>query len=142
LAEAVTDAQRDALPVEVALRRIAHQAGRDLAETARRRVGEARADTARRDAVVDVLAECGYEPRRGPDGVSLVNCPFHSLARRYTDLVCGMNLDVLQGVLEGLEPTGLEALLDPAPGRCCVRLSETNGVAPGETLKAGSTSDR
>jgi hypothetical protein len=33
-----------------------------------------------------------------------------------------MNLELLQGVLEGLGPTGLRAYLDPAPRQCCVRM--------------------
>jgi predicted ArsR family transcriptional regulator len=54
--------------------------------------------------------------------VTLVNCPFHSLAHEYTDLICGMNLDLVHGLLSRLDRAGLKATLDPAPGRCCVRL--------------------
>jgi hypothetical protein len=36
--------------------------------------------------------------------------------------VCGMNLRLLTGLLDGLAPTGLTAHLRPAPARCCVRL--------------------
>jgi predicted ArsR family transcriptional regulator len=37
--------------------------------------------------------------------------------------VCGMNLDFLTGVLEGLGTERLAARLDPAPGYCCVRIA-------------------
>src|SRR6266545_876983 len=66
------------------------------------------------------LPERRYEPRTDPDGLTLTNCPFHALARDYTDLVCGMNLDLVDGLLARLERANLEARLDPAPGRCCV----------------------
>jgi predicted ArsR family transcriptional regulator len=69
-----------------------------------------------------VLADSGYEPRVDETGVTLANCPFHVLAREYTDLVCGMNLDLMEGVAEGLGRAPFEPCLDPAPGRCCVRL--------------------
>jgi predicted ArsR family transcriptional regulator len=48
--------------------------------------------------------------------VVLLNCPFHALAQDYRDLVCGMNLALLTGVIEELDGAGLEARLDPHPG--------------------------
>jgi hypothetical protein len=46
------------------------------------------------------------------------------LAEQHRELVCGMNLDFLAGLLEGIGPTdGLDARLDPAPGYCCVRIA-------------------
>jgi hypothetical protein len=62
----------------------------------------------------------GYEPRAGKAGITLANCPFHSLARDHTDLVCEMNLDPLRGLVETLDQTKLDPHLDPSPGRCCV----------------------
>ncbi|MCP3804117.1 hypothetical protein NLX83_33080 [Allokutzneria sp. A3M-2-11 16] len=53
---------------------------------------------------------------------ALGNCPFHSLAKRHTEMVCGMNLHLLNGLLEGLAATGFTARLEPTPGHCCVRL--------------------
>jgi predicted ArsR family transcriptional regulator len=38
--------------------------------------------------------------------------------------VCGMNRAYLAGVLDGIGATTLEAKLDPADGRCCVRLEQ------------------
>jgi len=50
-----------------------------------------------------------------------------------------VNLDLMEGLLEGIERSTLEARLDPAPGRCCVVLSETTGDARAVTRRAGST---
>jgi predicted ArsR family transcriptional regulator len=74
------------------------------------------------DAVLAVLEEHGFEPRADGDAVVLVNCPFHALAERHTDLVCGMNLQLVDGVLAGVGPCGLAARLCPGEGHCCVRL--------------------
>ncbi len=74
------------------------------------------------EAVSAVLADCGYEPRADAAGITLANCPFHNLATEYTDLVCGMNINLLDGVLESGPATDLCARLDPAEGRCCVVL--------------------
>jgi predicted ArsR family transcriptional regulator len=71
--------------------------------------------------VTQVLADNGYEPRTGDDGIVLTNCPFGGLAETHTALVCGMNLDLIDGVLRGLPSTvDAQARLAPAPGRCCV----------------------
>ena len=62
----------------------------------------------------------GYEPRVVGEQVVLANCPFDRLARNHTELVCGLNLALVEGVLQGLGCTALQAALDPRPGRCCV----------------------
>jgi hypothetical protein len=36
--------------------------------------------------------------------------------------VCGMNLELIECLLGEVDGAGLEATLDPAPGRCCVRI--------------------
>jgi predicted ArsR family transcriptional regulator len=72
------------------------------------------------DLAVAALTTQGYQPYRdGPD-IRLRNCPFHVLADRYPPLICGMNLALLEGLLEGAAVTALEATLDPRPGDCCV----------------------
>jgi predicted ArsR family transcriptional regulator len=75
------------------------------------------------DAVAEVLAELGYEPRVGRAAIELANCPFHQLASEYTDLVCGMNLALIEGVLDELDQPALQARLDPAAWRCCVTVT-------------------
>ncbi|WP_412538255.1 helix-turn-helix domain-containing protein [Longispora sp. K20-0274] len=108
LAEAVAREPHDAAG---AARRIAHRHGAG--------VGEA----ARPAPVADVLTGLGFEPAEDAGDLVLRNCPFHRLAVRETDLVCGINLCFVTGVLDGLGGTGREARLAPAPDTCCVRLT-------------------
>ena len=76
-----------------------------------------------------VLSVRGYEPRTDADGalIRLANCPFHVLSERHPALICGMNLALLEGLLEDTE--GLRVRMDPQPGMCCVtvELSKNNG---------------
>jgi predicted ArsR family transcriptional regulator len=56
----------------------------------------------------------------------LSNCPFHALAERHRDLVCGMNLELLSGVIDGAEGADVLApRLAPQSGYCCVRMKAT-----------------
>ncbi|MEV4643096.1 helix-turn-helix domain-containing protein [Actinoplanes sp. NPDC049548] len=116
LAEAVTVATRDGVPVEEALRVAARTTGRALGE---------------QDAAEDflsVLTRTGYEPRAADGVIVLANCPFHRLAEQYTQLVCGMNLDLVDGLLTAAGPAGGCARLDPGPDRCCVIISIASHV--------------
>jgi predicted ArsR family transcriptional regulator len=71
-----------------------------------------------------VLASRGYEPFDEPDGtIRLRNCPFDRIAARHPELVCGINLAMLEGLADQLGDEGIRPLLDPAPGRCCVALT-------------------
>jgi predicted ArsR family transcriptional regulator len=75
-------------------------------------------------AAFATLTDLGFEPRRGTTGeLSLGNCPFHGLAVRHPELVCGLNEALIAGVLDGLGADGLCARLQPDPGSCCVRVS-------------------
>lgn len=70
-----------------------------------------------------ILEEGGYEPvRLSPTELALRNCPFQSLARQEPAVICGMNLEMMKGLLTGLKSTSTEAVLQPEPGHCCVRL--------------------
>lgn len=128
LATAVAESTRTGAPVRDCVRAAARAAGRRIGEEAAE--AGAAADRGprggdRRRAVLDVLVRHGYQPdvRRGNE-VALTNCPFDRLAEEHRDLVCGMNLDFLDGVLEGMGATDrLSARLDPAPGYCCVRIA-------------------
>jgi predicted ArsR family transcriptional regulator len=126
LARAIIDAERDGAPVNDTLRDAARDVGRGLGNQARRLAGPRAGRAALVEASTDVLTECGYEPRTDAEGVTLANCPFHVLAQEYTELVCGMNLDLMNGLVEGLERAPFTACLDPAPGRCCVRLNKVS----------------
>ncbi|WP_336048105.1 helix-turn-helix transcriptional regulator [Streptomyces sp. CA2R101] len=70
-----------------------------------------------------MLDQHGFEPvRETPTQLRLRNCPFHPLAAKAPDLVCGMNHAFIAGYLQGLEVRGVEAVLAPRPGECCVEL--------------------
>ena len=75
------------------------------------------------DTLVTALAEHGYEPRIEDGEVILANCPFHALARDFTQLICGMNLSLCNGVASaaGLSEAGMSPQLRPEEGCCCVR---------------------
>ena len=118
LAGAMEEAQSSGEPPRDALARQAFARGRELGRAAR----DADTGSAGRDVVLRVLEEQGFEPRTDDAAVSLANCPFHALAAEHTDLVCGMNLQLLGGVLEGAGAADLAADLRPSPGMCCVRL--------------------
>jgi predicted ArsR family transcriptional regulator len=126
LAEAVERSTRDAVPVTRALRRAATEAGRRIGEAARVAGGRRSGRTKRRAAVVGALEHHGYEPQLRGGEVVLTNCPFHALAQEHRDLVCGMNLELVSGVIDGADGADvLEARLAPQPGLCCVRMTAT-----------------
>ncbi|HVB43909.1 MAG TPA: transcriptional regulator [Streptosporangiaceae bacterium] len=93
--------------------------------------------------IQETLAGYGFEPWLDEDGsLRLRNCPFHGLATRYPDLVCGMNLELIAGVVSGLAATGLRAALDPGPGRCCVAVScvaVSTGPQPRHSGRTGAS---
>jgi predicted ArsR family transcriptional regulator len=94
-----------------------------LLEAARRLGAELAGAAGAAGGLEGALAGHGYEPRRGEDGViRLRNCPFHQLAEHHRDVVCGMNLGLIEGILAGLGAEGLRAVLDPQPGHCCVAI--------------------
>jgi len=75
------------------------------------------------DRFTAVLADHGYQPRRDGDVICLANCPFGALAAGHRELVCTMNLQLLQALADaaGLGPDA--ARLDPGPDRCCVTVA-------------------
>jgi predicted ArsR family transcriptional regulator len=77
------------------------------------------------DRLSSTLAGDGYEPRVADERLLLDNCPFDRLARDHTELVCGLNLAYVEGVIDGLGCTGLAASLEPGAARCCVTASVT-----------------
>jgi predicted ArsR family transcriptional regulator len=90
----------------------------------------------------EVLAGQGYEPRRGDDGViRLRNCPFHRLAEHHKDVVCGMNLGLIEGIVAGLGADGLRPALDPRPGHCCVAIGARPSVPLEEFASGGGDAD-
>jgi predicted ArsR family transcriptional regulator len=120
IAEILSDAVvEDPARAREAAMRLAHRRGQEIGAGLRPDGGAA-------DDLSAVLADLGFEPE--PDGanVRLHNCPFHALARRHTDLVCGLNQRFVTGLIDGLSATGVEAELAPRPGSCCVELRPKN----------------
>jgi predicted ArsR family transcriptional regulator len=105
-----------------ALTGAARRRGRDLAAEVERRAGRRAGRRTLGDALLAVLEEQGYEPRRAKEEIILVNCPFHGLVDDHRDLVCGMNLDLLAGMVDALPAVNLAAHLEPSETACCVRL--------------------
>jgi predicted ArsR family transcriptional regulator len=133
MAQAIAVATQSGTPLPDALHEAAASEGRQLGERVAARLGRRRSRAALARAISDVLTDYGYEPRtRDGDTVTLANCPFHALAQEHTELVCGINLDLLSGLLATCEGSGMVARLDPAPDRCCVTLGR-----PGPSASAG-----
>jgi len=116
LARAVASAERTDAPIASAVHREAVAHGRELAR------GSAATKRSAIRKVADVLAVNGYEPCVDKDSITLANCPFHALAREETHLVCGMNLALIEGIIDGANADGVEAVLQPCEGQCCVRV--------------------
>jgi predicted ArsR family transcriptional regulator len=111
LAAAVTESIHAGTPVQEVVHRTAYDAGKATGAAA--------------GNLLAALEDAGYEPRQeGLDNAAIMlgNCPFHRLARQFTALVCGVNLQLLRGVADGAGESRYFAELDPGPGRCCVRL--------------------
>lgn len=104
------------------LGRRARLEGERISDDAKTRAGSRPGKKRLLAGALAALAAQGYEPERTGDEIRLRNCPFHSLAAEHKELVCGMNLALIDGVISGLGITGVEPVLDPKPGMCCVAL--------------------
>lgn len=124
LASAVERSMSSGAPVADAVREVAGEQGRNIA-AARRDDGDA-ADRAGLEELGELLREHGYEPRADEGEICLANCPFDRLAAEHVELVCGMNLALIDGVIDGLGLEGVEANLAPQPGFCCVRVRDAH----------------
>ncbi|MEU8224770.1 helix-turn-helix domain-containing protein [Kribbella sp. NPDC048915] len=111
LAAAIQDAESTGITPREAVNRRAREYGEALGRTARDQ-----------DALLRVLEAAGFEPRPESDGIALANCPFRRLAKDHPRLVCGMNLQLVAGLLSNLD-SPLRAELAPRDGHCCVRIS-------------------
>jgi len=110
----------DVTGAEPELQRSARSRGAAAGRAARRQAPHA-PDA---DLVMGALSAQGYQPYQEGVEVRLRNCPFHVLASRYPPLICGMNLALVEGLLEGAAATSLQARLDPRPEECCVALRD------------------
>jgi predicted ArsR family transcriptional regulator len=118
LAGAVERSTRSGVAVGEAVQVVAREQGRIAAAVGG--MSDASGDRARASAALERL---GYEPRDKDDDLCLANCPFDRLASEHTELVCGMNLSFVGGLLDGLHAGSLTPRLEPEPGLCCVKVS-------------------
>ena len=126
-------ATQGAAPAD-AVKAVAAGWGRNVADQARAAAGPRPSPERLLGCTCQALADNGYEPHRSGGAIVLRNCPFDALAREHTELVCGMNLAILDAATEQLPEISLDARLEPSPDRCCVVLE-----LAGDSLKAPST---
>lgn len=94
-----------------------------LALSAARSRGVSYGESLAPSGAFEALDRLGFEPARGADGrVLLENCPFHAIAVDRPELVCGLNLAFIEGLLTGLGVSSARAELAPRVGHCCVEI--------------------
>jgi predicted ArsR family transcriptional regulator len=134
LAEGVEDAGAD-LAVQAAARRLGVRLGATARAAAAGKVQEGTAAPAMvPSGVIDLLVRRGYEPYRDGNAVRLGNCPFRDVATGFPAVVCGMNLALLEGLVDGAGAAGIRAVMDPRPGQCCVALVAAEPAGPESSL--------
>lgn len=102
-------------------------------DSAARDAGRSAADSTHGD-LMSALRECGFLPHIADDGlIRLRNCPFHAVARDHQDIVCGLNLRLIEGVVDGSSCRDAHPELSPRPGRCCVVLRSSGYVRNDDT---------
>lgn len=67
------------------------------------------------------LAGTGYEPVMENGETRFRNCPFHVLRDRDLETTCGLNVALVEGMIES-SGADLVAVFAPEEGYCCVRL--------------------
>lgn len=103
----------------------------DASGAVRVAVNEAALDAGRRAAAASggdlmaALRSCGYLPQIEDGRVHLRNCPFHVVAQDHRDLVCGLNLRLIEGAITASTQPDAHAELDPHPDQCCVVVHHT-----------------
>lgn len=123
LADAIAESQAHGTDVAESVTTSARQAGERLGRTAAERSRSLEGPDREREALVTTLRDHGFEPHRSDDGtIVLHNCPFHLLAQRHTDMICGMNHTLIAAAIDEIGDDSLHALLCPDPETCCVRI--------------------
>ena len=74
------------------------------------------------DALVDALAELGFDPATATEGraatIAFTSCPFRDLAEQYPDLVCNLHRGLIEGFVDelgGASVTHFATLADRDP---------------------------
>lgn len=71
--------------------------------------------------LAEALVETGYEPAIEGGETRFRNCPFHLLRDQDRETTCGLNLALVEGMIEG-SGSDATAVLAPEDGYCCVRV--------------------
>ncbi|MEI5583297.1 MULTISPECIES: helix-turn-helix transcriptional regulator [unclassified Agromyces] len=119
LASAIEEASAAGADVQATLHELARHEGRGIAD------GSA--------TLLAALEGQGFEPLDDGDDVVFGNCPFHALAQRHTDLVCGLNRALVEGMAE-VVPGAVGVVAEPGAGRCCIRLPGAAGERRQDTV--------
>jgi predicted ArsR family transcriptional regulator len=124
LAELLATALDSGLPEDAGrrLEDVARETGAGLAAQARHLAGRRPSRRRLVEVGLEVLWQHGFEPHSREGKVTLRNCPFQAVARRHRDLVCPMNLALMNGFIGGLRVTGSAAVRQPDDEGCCVSM--------------------
>jgi predicted ArsR family transcriptional regulator len=107
--------------VRATLEHVAYTYGQTVGESAKQ-VGRTGATGLSR-----VLHQRGYEPFEDDGGMLLLqNCPFESVAADCPEVVCELNLRLVEGLIAGLDVRSARAVFDPADERCCVTITSAS----------------
>lgn len=119
LAHAVQAAQVNDEPIADAVRRTAAEAGHRLGRGALNRGGR----RAPSSVLIDALSAEGFEPAKVGKQIVLRNCPFAGLVADCATLICHMNLDMMNGLIDEVGAEQYTAGHEIDTDTCCVRLT-------------------
>ena len=142
LASAIDNVTADGTTISDSLKVAAADWGRAVGDQARAAAGPGADRKRLLTCICEALSECRYAPHRVGGTIVLRNCPFDTLARNHTQLVCGMNLAMLAAVIEQLQETALSARLEPATDRCCVVPADVSNCRSRRGLSTRSAEPR
>jgi predicted ArsR family transcriptional regulator len=99
---------------------VAGRMGKAIGTAARKGLGNRPSHKRLREALLATLVERDYQPREESGEIRLGNCPFQGLVADHRQLVCGMNLALVDGMIGGLGAPHLAAREDRQPDQCCI----------------------
>jgi predicted ArsR family transcriptional regulator len=109
--------------------------GRELVR--RRDRAKQTGDDAAVGAVVDLLADQGFDPAASGTAIEMRRCPFHDLAETNPDVVCGLHRGLIDGALTacGSALAVRELEIFPESDVCVVRLAEAPAAGCPQRLR-------
>jgi predicted ArsR family transcriptional regulator len=120
----LADAVKGAGPAAEPVRARFLETARDAGMAAGRDAHGGRSAGQRRARLTEVLDGYGYQPIAADGELSLRNCPYEPLSERDRDLVCSMNLALVEGAVAGVGVRGVScSLRTPMDGGCCVHVA-------------------